>query len=376
MVYRKMEKLGEEVSLLGFGCMRFPLTKEGQIDEERSEKMIDRAMEAGINYYDTAHVYHAGKSEPFVGKALKKYDRSQFYLATKLSSWTLNTTEDVEAVFQEQLELLQTDYIDFYLLHCLNKTIWQKIHDLGALDIVKRLKSEGKIRHLGFSFHDDYEMFETIIKAEPWDFCQIQLNYMDTEIQAGLKGYDLAEKLGIPVIIMEPLKGGFLTSFAEDIQDKMKQAAKNRSVASWAMRYIGALPNVKVVLSGMSTEEQLEDNLATFEQFEPLNTEEQKVLEQVVKDIKSRQRNGCTDCKYCMPCENGVNIPKNFAVWNEYAMYLNQNATKNAYFNEIKEENRASACVSCGACEEVCPQKIPIREHLKQVQEELNALKK
>lgn len=369
MIYRNFEKLGVSPSLLGFGCMRFPTLPDGKIDETRAENMLDCAMKAGVTYYDTAYMYHDGDSEPFVGRALKKYDRDKFFLATKLPPWKLEQPEDVEKIFNEQLEKLQVEYFDFYLLHSLGKQSWEKLISLGALDVMKRLKAEGKIKYLGFSFHDSYDVFETIIRAEQWDFCQIQLNYIDTEIQAGMKGYHLAEELGIPIVVMEPVKGGSLTTFADDIKDIMKQADPNRSVASWAFRWVASLENVKVVLSGMSTEEQLEDNLKTFDQFEPLNEAEHKLVDRVVSEIMARVKNGCTNCKYCMPCPNGINIPRNFSIWNEYGMYLNKQDAKWNY-NDMKEEMRASACVGCAICEEACPQKLPIREHLGLVAEE------
>ena len=213
MEKRKMEKLGIETSLLGFGCMRFPKRADGEIDEEQAQKMLDRALEAGVNYIDTAYPYHDGKSEPFVGRALKKHDRSSYYLATKLPVWLVNSVEDAERIFAQQLERLQTDYIDFYLLHAMNKGMWDKMLKLGVVDFCQRLKDEGKIRYLGFSFHDSYEVFEEMIGAHDWDFCQIQLNYMDAEEQAGMKGYLLTEQKQIPLVIMEPVKGGSLAEF-------------------------------------------------------------------------------------------------------------------------------------------------------------------
>lgn len=213
MEKRKMEKLGIETSLLGFGCMRFPTTPEGGIEEKEAERMLDRAISAGVNYIDTAYPYHDGESEPFVGRALKKYDRSSFYLATKLPMWAVNSLDDAKRIFAEQLERLQVEYVDFYLLHALDKSKWDKAKELGIVEYCENLKKEGKIRYLGFSFHDSYDVFEEIITARAWDFCQIQYNYMDTQEQAGDKGYALSEKLGVPMVIMEPIKGGSLAGF-------------------------------------------------------------------------------------------------------------------------------------------------------------------
>lgn len=236
MEKRKMEKLGIETSLLGFGCMRFPTTKEGKIDEVQAQAMLDTAIASGVNYIDTAYPYHGGESEPFVGRALKKYDRHSFYLATKLPVWLVNSVEDAERLFAEQLSRLQTDYIDFYLLHAMNKERWDAMVRLGVVEYCEKLQAEGKIRYLGFSFHDSYEVFEEILNAREWDFCQIQLNYMDTEEQAGMKGYLLAEKKQVPLVIMEPVKGGSLAAFSEDITAKLRALDPKASTASYALR--------------------------------------------------------------------------------------------------------------------------------------------
>ena len=372
MEKRKLEKLGIETSLLGFGCMRFPVTAEGKIDEAEAEKMLDEAMARGINYYDTAYPYHGGDSEPFVGRALKKYNRNSFYLATKLPVWQVETVEDVERLLTEQLERLQTDYIDFYLLHALDKERWSKMVEIGCVKRLEQYLEEGKIRYLGFSFHDSYEVFEEILNYRDWDFCQIQLNYMDTMEQAGLKGYELTEKKQIPLVIMEPVKGGSLATFADDIMEKFHAVKPGASAASFALRWVGTLPNVKVILSGMSTMEQLEDNLQTFGEFEPLSEEEQTTVKEVVELLNSRVQNGCTGCRYCMPCPAGVNIPGSFKIWNTYHMYQNYNMVKNSWENGLGDEKQPKNCIKCGMCEAQCPQKISIREDLEKVQADLD----
>lgn len=374
MEYRTLEKLNVKTSLLGFGCMRFPTGAEGKIDREISQKMIDAAMAAGVNYYDSAYVYHGGESEVFTGKALKKYDRSSYYLATKLPCWFVKELGDVEKILKIQLERFDTEYIDFYLLHALNKGSWKQMSDMGVYDYCLELKKQGKIKHLGFSFHDDYEGFEQIINAREWDFCQIQLNYMDTEDQAGIKGYELAEKLGVPVIVMEPVKGGSLANFPDEINDELKKINPNASAASWALRWAGTLPGVKVILSGMSTPEQVEDNIKTFGDFKPLNETEFSVIESVKKKLEARVKNNCTGCNYCMPCPAGVNIPYNFNIWNQYGIYENKGSTAWRWKNEIKDQDKAHNCTSCGNCEELCPQKISIRDDLVTLQKELDAL--
>lgn len=371
MEMRKMEKLGVETSLLGFGCMRFPQTQEGKIDEALTEKMLDRAIAQGVNYIDTAYPYHDGQSEVVVGKILKKYDRDSFYLATKLPVWLVNTAEDVDKYLEEQLAKLQTDHIDFYLMHAMGKGRWDKMVEIGCVKRLEELKEQGKIKYLGFSFHDKYEVFEEILNYRDWDFCQIQLNYMDAEEQAGLRGYQLAADKGVPVVVMEPVKGGSLAVFAEDITAKLKELDPETSPASFALRWVGSLPGVKVILSGMSSMEQVEDNLQTFADFSPLSEQEQDTIRQVTEILRSRVQNGCTGCRYCMPCPAGVNIPGCFSVWNTYHMYQNY-AVVSWNWESMGEEHQPKNCVQCGKCEAQCPQKIAIREDLKKVQVDLD----
>ena len=375
MEKRKLEKLGIETSLLGFGCMRFPTTSEGKIDEPKAEEMIDKAIAAGVNYIDTAYPYHDKQSEPFVGKVLKKYPRNSFYLATKLPVWLVETKTDIEQIFEEQLERLQTDYIDFYLLHAMNKERFDKMKEIGCMDVLEAKRAEGKIKYIGFSFHDSYEVFEEAIGEREWDFCQIQLNYMDADEQAGLKGYELAASKGIPVVVMEPIKGGSLASFAEDITSEFKRLDADASVASFALRWVGSLPGIKVILSGMSTMEQVEDNLKTFGEFKLLSAEEKETIDKVVETLNSRIQNGCTGCRYCMPCPAGVDIPACFSAWNTYHMYQNYNAVSWKWEHDIGQEKQAKNCVKCGKCEAVCPQKISIREDLSKVQKDLEEKK-
>lgn len=375
MEYRKFEKLGIAPSLLGFGCMRFPLNKDGSICEPEAEKMLDTAIAAGVTYIDTAYPYHNGDSEPFLGRVLKKYDRKDFFLATKLPVWNVKTLDDAKQLFQEQLVRLQVEYVDFYLLHCLDKEKWQTVLDLGLIPYFEEMKAQGKIRYFGFSFHDEYEVFETIATYRPWDFCQIQYNYVDTDIQAGDRGYALTEKLNIPLVIMEPVKGGSLAQLPEDVTVPFTEARPNSSISSWALRWVASKPNVKVVLSGMSTMEQVEDNLHTFGNFEPLTEKEAAMVSQVAANIKKRTRNGCTGCAYCMPCPFGVDIPKNFRIWNDFSMYGNKEKTKQAFFQDLAPDSSADQCQKCGKCETVCPQSISIRKDLENASIELNSLK-
>jgi len=372
MEKRKMENLGIETSLLGFGCMRFPTLENGEINEPEAERMLDKAIAEGVNYIDTAYPYHNGKSEIVTGRILKKYDRDSFYLATKLPLWLVKSLEDVDKLFGEQLSKLQTDHIDFYLMHALDRGRWDAMKKLGVIKRLEELKAEGRIKYLGFSFHDSYEVFEEIINYREWDFCQIQLNYMDAEEQAGVKGAALAASKNVPLVIMEPVKGGSLAVFADDIMGKFHALDPEASAASFALRWVGSLPGVKVILSGMSTMEQVEDNLKTFRSFKPLSEEEQKMIREVTDTLRSRVQNGCTGCRYCMPCPAGVDIPGCFKTWNTYHMYQNYNMVKGTWENELGDAKQAKNCVKCGKCEQACPQKLSIRRDLERVQADLD----
>lgn len=376
MEYRLMERLEERPSLLGFGCMRLPTVPDsnGVVDEAKTKEMIGRAINAGVTYFDTAYPYHSGQSEKVLGRVMKNWDRKQYLLATKLPLWLIKSRDDVERVFAEQLERLQTDYVDFYLFHGIGKDRWQLMKDLELIPLLEQYQKQGKIHHLGFSFHDDYEVFEEVMNARQWDFCQIQLNYMDENFQAGLKGCRLAEKLGVPIIVMEPVKGGSLATLPEDVAAYFRQQDPSKSIASWAVRWAAGAPAVKVVLSGMSNMEQVEDNIKTFDSFHPLNEQEQKTVAKVVEAIRARVKNGCTGCQYCMPCPFGVDIPRNFAVWNEHAMYQNDRHARYMYQTVLTEEQRADHCQKCGTCETKCPQKISIRADLQRLDQDLKKL--
>lgn len=366
MENRKFEGLGIEASLLGFGCMRFPLLDNGNIDEVESEKMIDHAIANGVTYIDTAFPYHNGDSEPFVGRVLKKYKREDYFLATKLPVWKITSQQETREVFESQLKRLDVDYVDFYLLHALDSDKWKKIIEYKIIDLCEELKAEGKIKYLGFSFHDEFNVFEEIIRYHSWDFCQLQLNYMDMEIQAGQKGVELANELNVPLVVMEPIKGGSLATLPQDVTQLFNDAQPEWSLASWALRYVGTLPGVKVILSGMSTFEQVEDNLKTFNHYQNLTDKEVAVVNKVASTLQSRTQNGCTGCAYCMPCPFGVDIPSNFKYWNNCFVYGDEVLFKGKY-NKLSNEAKATNCKDCGACEKMCPQQLPIREDLKRV---------
>ena len=371
MQYRK-DKNGNEISVLGYGCMRF--TKEGgHADIDKAEKEVMAAIDAGVNYLDTAYVY-AG-NEAAVGEILaRNHCRERIYLATKLPHYLIKSVEGAQKMFEEELRRLQTDYIDYYLMHMLTDLpTWEKLKKLGMEDWIREKKASGQIRNIGFSYHGRSDMFMQLIDAYDWDFCQIQYNYMDTEEQAGDKGYALAEELGIPMVIMEPVKGGSLANFSDDINAKFKAMDKDASIASWAFRWVGSHSNAKVILSGMSSEEQVEDNLKTFSNFKPLNEAEEKMISEIVSDLQGRVQNGCTGCRYCMPCPAGVNIPQNFALWNKYHIYGTYDHVKNAWEKDLKDEEKAKCCVKCGKCEKVCPQHLSIRRDLELAQKDLDS---
>ncbi|MBQ3880481.1 MAG: aldo/keto reductase [Oscillospiraceae bacterium] len=374
MEYRRLVKDDGPISLLGFGCMRLPLVPGSDaVDEAKAAEMIDKAIKSGVNYFDTAYRYLNGNSELFLGKTLKKYPRDSFHLATKLPMGMIHDTETGKKIYHEQFEKLQVEYFDFYLLHGINAESYQRAIDLGLVDYLVEEKKAGKIRHLGFSFHGSYEDFEKIITSRAWDFCQIQLNYMDAEIQAGVKGAKLAEKLGVPLVIMEPVKGGSLANFAPEAAKVMKAAAPDKSLASWAVRWVAKQPSVAVVLSGMSTMEQVEDNLATFSDYKPLSKEEEAIVAETAEKIRASVNIGCTGCQYCMPCPFGVNIPRNFALWNELGMYNNPGGLRFGLAG-LKESGFADMCQKCGACEAACPQGLQIRDNLEKVVEALGPL--
>lgn len=362
MEYRNFEKLGVSPSLLGFGCMRFPLNEDGSICEPEAEKMLDTAIGAGVTYIDTAYPYHNGDSEPFLGRVLKKYSRKDFFLATKLPIWNVKTLEDAKRLFQEQLDRLQVDYVDFYLLHCLDKEKWQTVLDLGLIPYFEEMKQQGKIRFFGFSFHDDYEVFETIATYRPWDFCQIQYNYVDTEHQAGTKGLKYAAERGLGVVIMEPLLGGRLANPASHLK---KVFPEDKSPVEYALDFLWDQPEVSLLLSGMSDEKQVEENLEYAKRSSVgMATEQDK---EVVKEAKrvfdSMALVGCTGCRYCMPCPFGLDIPKIFSLYNMTAAHREEDAR--AEYEAL--EKKAGDCRSCHHCEKECPQMIKVSEVMKEV---------
>jgi len=370
--YRVFDKLGEKLSVLGFGAMRLPVEggDQGNIKEEESIELIRYAIDKGVNYVDTAYNYHKGNSEILVGKALKDGYREKVKIATKLPVWLVNTYEDFDKYLNEQLQKLDVEYIDFYLLHSLDSEKWTKIKELNVFDFMDKALKDGRVKHIGFSFHDELSLFKEIIDSYDWHFCQIQYNYMNENYQAGTEGLEYAASKNIPVIIMEPLLGGKLAKTPpKEIQDIWDKAAVKRTPAEWGLRWVLNHKEVAVVLSGMSDMKQVEENIKTAEDAEPgsLTREELDLIEEAAEKFQSRTAIGCTNCEYCMPCPNKVWIPYNFELYNDYYMYETEEYSRNMY-QRLKEQNKsASLCVECGKCETACPQKLPIMETLKKV---------
>jgi len=374
MQYRPFGKLDYQVSALGFGCMRLPtLDANNKIDEPEAIRMVRHAIDHGVNYIDTAYPYHGGESERLVAKVLKDGYRERVKLATKLPVWEVKEAADFDRLLNEQLTKLEVETIDFYLLHALNADSWHKVRDMDVLAWAEGALADGRIQHLGFSFHDKHEVFIEIVDAySKWDFCQIQYNYMDVEEQAGTKGLEYAASKGLAVVVMEPLLGGKLVKAPKPVQDLWDSAPVDRSPVDWALQWLWSNPHVSTILSGMSTMEQVEDNLVHADQSQVgLLTEPEYELVSKVADLyRTLSPIPCTDCKYCMPCPNDVDIPRNFAVFNSGVMYDAVGDARRGY-QFIKEEARASSCIQCGICEEKCPQSIPISEWMPLVDEVL-----
>ena len=373
MLYRTMPKIDEQLSILGMGCMRLPQTdpKDSKsIDEAHAIKMIRYAIDHGVNYVDTAYPYHDGESEPLVKRALSNGYREKVQLATKLPVWLVHTHEDLDRYLDEQLERLGTDRIDFYLLHALNRDRWETMQQVDYARFLDRALQNGKIRYAGFSFHSDRSNFKEIVDAYDWTFCQIQYNYLDEDFQAGKEGMEYAAGQGIGIIVMEPLRGGKITGqIPQAISSIWNEAQQPRTAAEWGLRWVWNHPEVAVVLSGMSTLDQVKENLQTAEQGKAhsLTEEELALIDRVKAEYKRRIKVNCTTCGYCLPCPSNVNIPGCFSRYNHAFLFDNVEEAKKAYHTFVPDLQKASQCILCGECEDKCPQQLPIRDALQDV---------
>ena len=375
MKYRQFGKLDFQASALGFGCMRLP-TEAGdhtKIIEPEATEMLHYAIDHGVNYLDTAWPYHGGESERLVGRALRGGYREKVRVATKLPTWDVKAAEDFDRFLDEQLEKLQTDYIDFYLLHSLNKGSWQRMRELGITSRGEKAIADGRIRHLGFSLHDQYEVFQDIVDGyDAWTFCQIQYNYMDVEHQAGARGLRYAASKGLAVVIMEPLLGGRLVNPPDRILQMWDGAPEKRTAAEWALHWLWHQPEVSLVLSGMSAMEQVTQNVESADRsgLGLLSDEELALVDRVRETYRDLCPVPCTKCEYCLPCTVELNIPQLFEMLNSGVMYNELGEARRRYAG-LPEDKKADACSKCQECEESCPQQIPISEYMVHIHEVL-----
>ena len=371
MNYRKFQAAGMDVSLLGFGAMRLPTLGDQKVDEEEAIRMIRYAIDQGVNYVDTAYVYHGGQSETVVGKALADGYREKVLLATKMPTWILKAPEEMERVFNEQLERLGVDCIDMYLVHGIENNRWQRVKDWKVYDYLLKLREEGKIRFIGFSAHCESPAdFKEILDEYPWDFCQLQVNYMDKDLQAGVEGFEYAVSKGVPIVVMEPLKGGKLTDVVPPSVSKYWEGlGSDRTPAEWALRWVANLPGVLTILSGMSTMEQLEENLRVLSEADTgmMTEAELAAIDKAAETYNKLIVYQCTGCRYCMPCTAGIDIPSIMDFRNSCELY--SKSAKLQFQFDFFLERKPSLCTACGKCEPECPQHLEIMKVMKETTE-------
>ena len=372
MLYRKLGSTDEKVSILGFGCMRLPIIS-GQydnVDVDIAIPLIRKAINNGVNYLDTAYPYHNGQSEKVIAEALKEGYREKVLIADKLPSWLIEKRTDMDQYLQKQLDRLQTNQIDFYLLHSVKEDYWTKLESLGVLEFLDNAVNDGRIKYTGFSFHGELELFFDVIDSYNWDICQVQYNIVDENFQAGREGISYASNQGIGVAIMEPLRGGTLVkNVPDEVQEIYAEASSERTPAEWALKYLWDQEEIDLVLSGMTSFKDLDENLKIAEKGFPdsLNPEEKMIIREVRSAYRLRKKIDCTQCGYCMPCSSGVDIPGNFQELNHAYMFQDIENSRMNYYMLLKEDERASNCTECGECEKLCPQMIPIQETLKKI---------
>lgn len=379
MQYRKFGKEDFKTSLLGFGTMRLPTVsdKSSEVDEEKAIELLRYAIDNGVNYIDTAYIYHGGKSEVVVGKALKDGYREKVMVVDKLPVWLARTYDDFDKLLDEQMERLDVECIDIFLLHALNKKIWNRIKKMGVIDFLNKSKEAGKINYSGFSIHDSFETFKEIVDSYEWTMCLIQQNYLDADKQVEVKGLKYASEKGLAVAIMEPLKGGILANPPEDVQRIWDTASNKKKPVEWAFSWLANYPEVNVILSGMNDLEHIKENIDIFSRCKEnvLSEDELSLIEKVRKKYNEKIKVHCTKCQYCMPCPVGVDIPKNFTYYNNAFMYGDIKNVAYSYQKGLIRRTKASNCIDCKKCEEKCPQNIKISQVLKEVDKELSSVK-
>jgi uncharacterized protein len=379
MQYRSFGRLAWQPSALGFGAMRLPLTdgEATHVDFEQSVAIIRQAIEGGINYVDTAYTYHGGQSEVAVGMALADGYRARVHLADKMPPWVINSPEDMDRVFDQQLERLQTDHVDHYLLHSLNAVAWQKMHGFGILQWLDRQLASGRIRTAGFSFHDQLSVFKEIIGAyDKWSFCQIYYNYTSADRQAGIAGLHYANERGLGVVVMGPLQGGLLSKMPPPpVAEVFARSPRGWSPSEWGLQWVWNQPEVSLALSGMTTAAQVEENLASANRSgaNSLSQDEVTLMAEAAQRYLELRPIPCTECRYCQPCPNGVNIPEIFRLYNLASMFDAPEGSRRSYQLFMAEKERADKCLQCGDCETICPQNIAIIEWLQRVEPFLSA---
>ena len=375
MKYRTFGRTGFEVSALGFGAMRMPVTAEYKdVDRPAAIEMIRYAIDHGVNYVDTAYPYHGGNSELVVGEALRDGYREKVALATKLPIWDVQSIDDCDRFLDEQLEKLQTDHIDYYLLHCVDQNRWPKMRRLDVPNWGEKARADGRIGELGFSYHDNCHLFREVIDAHDWSFCQIQYNYVGEDVQAGTEGLEYAASKGVAVVIMEPLFGGSLANPPREVQDILTEAGREGQAVDVALQWLWNKPEVTLVLSGMSSLDQVKQNVASASRggVGTLGRADLDLVARLRDQIEQLYTVPCTKCGYCMPCPNGVDIPVNFGLYNEGMLFKSGTlALCQNLYRGLPESQRAESCIECGACEEKCPQQIPVREFMPRVHEKL-----
>ena len=367
---------GIEIPLLGFGCMRLPMTKDGKkVDMVELDKMVEYAMNHGANYFDTAYMYVDSQSESAMGEVLKKYPRESFILADKSPIYKMKTQDDIRKIFDEQRKKCQVEYFDFYMAHNINKNTYQTYKDTKMHEQLLELKKEGKIKYVGFSFHGTPDILKEVVAEGNWDFCQLQINYLDWDVVKGKEQYEIAHNAGIPVTVMEPLRGGGLVNLSDKALKELKENYPETTPAAFGLRWAASLDDVVTVLSGMSNLEQMKENIETFENFIPMTEDEKTTALKIAKIIQSQGEINCTACKYCLEvCPKDINIPAIFALYNQYKVEKNDYMFT-VYYETLPEEERAEECIKCGLCTKNCPQGLQIPELLEKAIHEYEKIK-